>query len=221
MDINAALGIVLTIVLILLGVALIVFVIELIKTLRSAQGTIKSLEPTMKNVEDITTNIQPTLAKIDPLMDRAQLTLDTVNLEMMRVDEILADVSVITDTASSATTAVDNITSAPMKAVNNVAMRVKSAFGGKSASEESAKLAEQRVAVAQALEDYKAAEEKSAKKGDEAEVNEAAITGEMEPIASSDEPPKSYVQVEEGGELVIDPDVIAESPFFDEGPDEK
>ena len=37
------------------------------------------------------------VTKLEPVVDRVQLTLDSVNLEMMRVDEILADVSQITE----------------------------------------------------------------------------------------------------------------------------
>ena len=222
MDINGVLNIVLLIVFALVGVALIAFLIELVKTLRTTQKTINNLEPTLKNVETITTNIQPTLAKIDPLMDRVQLTVDSMNLEMMRVDQILEDVSEITDSASSATAAVEGITNAPLKAVNNVASRVKTALGGKGASAESAQLAEQRVAVAQALESYKAAEEKDAKKAvDDEPQEEAATTLEFEPIPEADEAPKSYVKVEEGVEPVIDPAVIANSSFFDDEPDAK
>ena len=100
-----------------------------------------------------------------------------------------------------------------------MASRVKSAFGGKSASEESAQLAEQRVAVAQALEEYKATEEKGAKKAEAAKDAEPVKLEEAKAAESA--APKSYVQVEEGAELVIDPNVIAESPFFNEGPDAK
>lgn len=190
MDISGVLNIILIIVFCLVGVALIVFLVELIKTLRAAQKTINDVEPTLKNVETITTEIQPTLAKIDPLMDRVQLTVDSLNLEMMRVDQILEDVSEITDTASSATAAVDNITNAPLKAVSNVASKVKFAFGGKDASEEAAQLAEQRVAVAQALKDYEAAEGKTPK----GEADDSAFQEE----ADAEDVPKSYVEIDEG-----------------------
>ena len=182
MDVNGVLNIALPVVFICVGIALIVFIVELIKVLKLARTTIvdttEQLAPTLKNVEDITTNIQPTLAKIDPLVDRVQLTVDSVNLEMMRVDQILEDVSEITDSASSATAAVDNITSAPLKVVGNVADRVKTALGSKDSSDESAQLAEQRVAIAQALEEYKAAEEKDAKKSEEKATGESAVSKE-------------------------------------------
>ena len=139
----------------------------------------------------LTDSLKPTVAKLDPLMDRITLTVDSVNLELMRVDTILENVSDISDSASSASDAVDSITHAPLKVVNSVTDRVKGKFGGKNASDESAMLAEQRVAVAQALEDYKAAEEKDAKKAakaakiaEEAELaaqlSEQALAGEDE-----------------------------------------
>ena len=231
MDVNSVLNMLLPIVFSLVGVALIFLVIELIKIMKSTRTMIDDIKPqldtTMKNVEELTTNLNPMLAKVDPMMDSVQLTLDAVNLEMMRVDQILEDVSEITGSASSATQAVDAITNAPMKAVTNVADRVRSAFGGKHASEESAQLAEQRVAVAKALEDYKAAEKKDAEKAKEAEAASqpaaaeepaADKTEKIEPIPDT---PKSYVkEVADGEELVIDPKAIEESPFFDD-PDEQ
>ena len=98
--------------------------------------------------------------------------------------------------------------------------------GDKNASTESKQLAtDQREAVTRALEDYKAAEEKQAKRNAEkaqsakAEAKEEAVAAE-EPDqaaeAQDDGQPKSYVkEFEEGYEPVIDPKVIAESTFFD------
>lgn len=240
MEINDVVNMILPIVFGLVGIALIFLVIELIKVLKVTRSTIEDIKPkldaTMKNVEDITTNLQPTLAKVDPMMDSVQLTIDSVNLEMMRVDQILEDVTAITDTASSATAAVDNITNAPLQAVNSMASRVRSAFGGKKASDESAQLAEQRMAVAHALEEYRATEGKAAdakavegatiseleKPAAEPAVAAAAAepTAEPEPAAAAEPTPthpNSYVKdTGDDSELVIDPKTIAESSFFDD-----
>lgn len=219
MDINGVLNIILPIVFIAVGIALIFFVIELIKIVRTANSAIagitKKVDPLLDNVNTITEDIQPAIKKIDPLMDRVQLTVDSVNLEMMRVDAILEDVSDITEAASSATAAVDNITNAPLQAVNNVASRFRNVIGGKSASAEAAQLAEQRVAVAQALENYKAAEE-NAQPSSKAEPDEKPEDAPAKPANSIDD--GSPVP---GAEPVIDPKVIAESPFFDDEPDAK
>lgn len=217
MDINEIIGIILPIVFIGVGIALIVFIIELVKLLKNVNTTVtditKRVDPLLENVETMTKDIQPAITKVDPLMDRVQLTVDSLNLEMMRVDQILEDLSEITDSASSATTAVENITSAPLQAVNSVAARVRTAFGGKSASEESEQLAEQRVAVAKALEDYKAAEEKDAKKAESSEMRVKAAD-ESQPTLDVDE--GSPVP---GAEPVIDPLAIEETSFFDDPSD--
>lgn len=167
MDIYGILNIILAIVFVGVGVALIVFVVELIRTVKTVRTTVSDvkgqIDPTLDNVQVITDGIKPVVAKVDPLMDRVQLTVDTVNLEMMRVDGILENVSEITQTASSATAAVDNIANAPLKAVNSMVSKVRTALGEKDASEESEQLAQQRVAVGQALQDYKKEEKFEAK----------------------------------------------------------
>ena len=159
MDLLTIVTVVLFIALIGLVVVFGVLMLRLMKTLEATTATISKLEPTIANVEEITSEIKPTVRKIEPIVDRVQLTLDSVNLEMMRVDGILEDVSHITGNAVNASEAVDTITSAPAKAVAGVANKVRERFGTKHASEESASLGEQRAAVEQALEDYKAVEE--------------------------------------------------------------
>ena len=232
MDVNSVLNMLLPIVFSLVGIALIVFVVELVKLLKTTRATIEEVRPkidaTMQNVEELTTNIQPLVSKASPMMDSLQLTVDAVNLEMMRVDEILEDVAGITDSVSSASAAVENVTNAPVKAVSSVASRVRAAFNSKDASDESAKLGSQRSAVERALEDYKAAEMKDAtkKKAEslESEVkhDSAQLSGDTEELEPVQNQPKSYVEKpEDGSELVIDPQVIAESTFFDGDSDEQ
>ena len=155
--------------LIVLVVVVVMVLIRLMKTMQSATETINKLEPTLKNVEAITKDLQPTVKKIEPVVDRITLTLDSVNLEMMRVDKILEDVSQITGSAASASNAVDHITNAPVKAVSGMADKVRLRFGSKGASDASAQLGEQRAAVEQALEEYKAADAAEAMEKSEAE----------------------------------------------------
>ena len=193
MDVNSILFALLIVAGIVALVALAVLFLELVKMIKVARQKVEDLDQTLKNVESMTTSLTPAMTRVDPLMERITLTVDSVNLEMMRVDQILEDLTEITDTASSATTAVDNIASAPVKAVSSVATKVKNKLGAKSASDESAQLAEQRVAVARALEDYKAAEAKeAAKAAEEAEAGDTA------------EEPVEYIEIKEeaAGEAV-------------------
>jgi len=237
MEINTVLTAILIAVFIVVGVALVMFLLQLVKVMKTTNGLLEKAEPTLKNVETITTDIQPAINKIDPLMDRVQLTIDSVNLEMMRVDQILENVGEIAESATSATMAVDNITNAPVKAISNMATRVKTRLSGTSASAESMHLAEQRVAVGQALREYEEAEARNMpvnpalEQVQEPEVKTAAapvldpdVIASVAAISARNEPgneaaggtdsPKSYVKYEEGAELEIDPKVIAESPFF-------
>ena len=161
MDINM----ILAVVFICVGIALIVFLIELVRTVRSARTTIdnvqKQLEPTLAHVEQITNEIKPAIAKVDPLMDRVSLTIDAANLEMMRVDQILEDVTAITDTASNAVEAVDNVANAPLELMNNVSSKVRKVLKPKAASDEAQMLEQQRVAAAKALDELRAAEKET------------------------------------------------------------
>jgi len=153
---------VLVAVFICVGIALVVLLVELIKMIKSTRTTIDDIttkvNPMLDNAVVMTDDLKPVVKKAEPLVDRVQLTIDAVNLEMMRVDEILEDISEITDAASGATNAVETITSAPVKAVNSVATRVRTKIGPKSASEESTELDAKIGEVAKALEEYKAAQ---------------------------------------------------------------
>jgi uncharacterized protein YoxC len=175
---------------IVLIVALVLLVLRLGKMLDVATKTIASLQddvkPTMANVKIMTDDIVPVVKKVEPIVDRVQLTLDAVNLEMMRVDEILEDVTQITDSAASATTAVDTIASAPVKAVSGMATKVRERFGTKDASDASAQIGEQRAAVERALEEYKAAEAE--------EAEEVAKVTEVETVEEAGEAPQAQVQ---------------------------
>lgn len=186
MDINM----ILTVVFICVGIALIVFLIELVRTVRSARTTIdnvqKQLEPTLAHVEQITNEIKPAIAKVDPLMDRVSLTIDAANLEMMRVDQILEDVTAITDTASNAIEAVDNVANAPLELMNNVSSKVRKVLKPKAASDEAQMLEQQRVAAAKALDELRAAEKETGLTGAaSAQVEGAAPAAEAAADAKS------------------------------------
>lgn len=139
------LNIILPIVYIVVGCALVWFLVELALTVRKTKNVVtdikKQIDPTLANVEQITTDIQP-------IMDHVQLTIDAANLEIMRVDEILSDVTTITNTASKAVGAVDTVTSAPVELVNSIAGKIRAKFGGKDASAESVQLGENKAAAA-------------------------------------------------------------------------
>jgi ABC-type transporter Mla subunit MlaD len=150
-----ALDLVLPIVYIVVGCALVWFLIELVITVRKTRKTVddmqKQLTPAIESVQEISAEVEKKLppildnvnkisAGVDPLIDRVSLTVDAANLEIMRLDQILEDVSEITDTASKAVDTVDNVTSMPMDVVNNLASKVRGVFTPASASKESVEL---------------------------------------------------------------------------------
>jgi hypothetical protein len=72
--------------------------------------------------------LQPALKRVDPLMERVSLTIDAVNLEIMRADQILADVSDVTNVASGAVKKVSDITDAPLNLLTSATDKVRSIF---------------------------------------------------------------------------------------------
>ncbi len=105
----------------------------------------KKVEPLLDDVKDMTESLKPAVAQIDPLMERVNLTMDAANLEIMRVDEILADVTVITDKLAETTTAVNDIANAPLTAMSNVTTHLRGRFA-KTTSATSAELAAKKEA---------------------------------------------------------------------------
>lgn len=120
------------------GVVFLWLVIELALTVRRTRSSLKNMESkvdqVVKDVDEISTEILPAIQKVDPLMDRLSLTVDAANLEIMRLDEILEDVSTMTSVASKATKQIETVTNAPLELVNSVADKVRRRFGPKTAS---------------------------------------------------------------------------------------
>ncbi|MCL2883463.1 MAG: hypothetical protein FWF30_03225 [Coriobacteriia bacterium] len=115
--------------------ALAVAAIELVRTLRRVRKTIVNLEPTITQmnttvaqVNSALETIDPALKRVDPLLERVSLTVDAVNLEIMRADQILADISDVTDVASGAVKKVSNITDAPLNLLASATDKVRNIF---------------------------------------------------------------------------------------------
>ena len=133
----------------LIAVSLIWLIIELILMIRRSREAIKeakkSLDVAVTDMNQITTELMPALKKVDPLMDRVSLSVDAINLEILRVDEIIADLKVMSSAASNATKSIDTITSAPVDFVAGVTKKIRRRFGPKAASSESLKIGEMKA----------------------------------------------------------------------------
>ena len=90
--------------------------------------------------DEIAEEAKPAVGRVDPLVERLSLTVDAANLELMRVDQILEDVTQITDSVSKAAGAVDTVTSAPIDLVNSLTGKLRSKFKPRYASDESVSL---------------------------------------------------------------------------------
>lgn len=69
--------------------------------------------------------------KLNPLMDRGTLTIDAVNLEIMRVDQLMEDLSGVTANLQKTTGQVDNVVSAPANLVGNLAGKIRNTLGSR------------------------------------------------------------------------------------------
>lgn len=128
-------------------IALAVVFVYVVLLLKRANDMIdKKVNPMLDDAKAMTESLKPAIAQIDPLMDRINLTMDAANLEIMRVDEIMQDVSTITGQLADTSTTVNEITNVPLNAVNSVTSRVRGVFKNRSASSASAALGAQKEA---------------------------------------------------------------------------
>ncbi|MCL2136967.1 MAG: DUF948 domain-containing protein [Coriobacteriia bacterium] len=123
-------------------VVVIYAVIELIRTLRwvrytaedlqpsikQATEVLEALEPTVKKANEILESLEPSMQRVDPLLERISLTVDAVNLEIMRADQILANLTDVTDVASSAAKKVNVITDTPLNLLTSATDKVRNIF---------------------------------------------------------------------------------------------
>jgi uncharacterized protein YoxC len=121
------------VVLAILVFVLIIVGFQAVSTMRQAKQLMKNLQPTIKRVNNTLDEIQPAIQRVDPLLERVSLTVDAVNLEIMRADQILADIGEITGTASETVDKVSAITDAPLNLLNSATDKVRTIFSGKHA----------------------------------------------------------------------------------------
>lgn len=164
---------VLHIVLIVLAVAGVWAVVEIALTIRktrsavteitqqvgditvAANATIEQVQPIISKVDGMVTELGPAVSEVQPMIEKLGTAVDVATVDLASVNDILVDVSSVTDTAS-------NVTSTVSKAANSAVSGVAGVVGkftaggkhprrhkltGKTAQEESS--AEETVAVQQ------------------------------------------------------------------------
>lgn len=95
---------------------------------KQANVTLDNIQPTIAQLNTTIENLQPTVQGTAPLLDKAGNTIDALTLDLLRVDEILSDLSSVTSTASKASDSVEGITSGAADLANSVVDKIKTTF---------------------------------------------------------------------------------------------
>ncbi|MDR2956719.1 MAG: DUF948 domain-containing protein, partial [Coriobacteriales bacterium] len=106
---------------------------DLQPTIKQATDVLEALEPAVKNANELLESLEPAMKRVDPLMERISLTIDAVNLEIMRADQILANLTDVTDVASNAAKKVSTIADTPLNLLTSATDKVRSIFSDKKA----------------------------------------------------------------------------------------
>lgn len=125
----------LTIVLIVLVIAAIWAVVELALTIRKARDSvdeitrnanqaIEQVQPIISKVDGMVDDLQPAIKDVQPIMDKAQTAVDVATVDLARVNDILEDVSNVSNTASNVTTTVNKVADSAANGVAGVIGRL-------------------------------------------------------------------------------------------------
>ncbi len=93
----------------------------------NTNNTIAQLQPMLDKVDGMVSDLEPAMEQVQPLLEKANTAMDVVTVDLASVNDILVDVSSVTDTASSVTSTVSK---AANSAVSGVAGMVGKFTGG-------------------------------------------------------------------------------------------
>lgn len=106
--------------LIILVIAGIVVLVELALTLRkardvvgevgrSANEAIEQVQPIINKVDGMVDDLQPAVKQVQPLVEKAGTAVDVATVDLASLNDILSDVSDVTNTASNVSSAVNRV----------------------------------------------------------------------------------------------------------------
>lgn len=96
---------------------------------KQLNDVIDEVKPVVGELKTTMENIQPALNEVPTLLNKVGNAVDAVSLDLLRVDEILSDVSTITETAAGATSSLSSVSTNASQAANGLLNKVKSRFG--------------------------------------------------------------------------------------------
>jgi uncharacterized protein YoxC len=122
---------ILQVALIILVVAAVWAVVELALTIRrarssvdeisrQAQETIAQIQPIVTKADGLVDELDPTVKQLPALMDKAQTAVDVATVDLASLNTILQDVSEVSGTASSVTSAVNKVADSAAQGVAQV-----------------------------------------------------------------------------------------------------
>lgn len=127
---------ILTIVCTVLAVFAVWVMYELARTIRKARNTVvdlgreanelvnsankamEDIQPIIKKVDGMVTDLEPAVSEVQPLVEKTSAAIDVATVDLATVNDILLDVSSVTDTASNVT---NTVSKAANSAVSGVA----------------------------------------------------------------------------------------------------
>jgi uncharacterized protein YoxC len=168
---------------------------DLQPTIKQATEVLEALEPTVKKANEILEALNPSIQRVDPLIERISLTVDAVNLEIMRADQILANLTDVTDVASNAAKKVNTIADTPLNLLTSATDKVRTIFSDRKpesdtrdalneAGADQPKALQEASGVSAAVTDYVSVE--SAASAAQAEFPSSAATAATATIGPSD-----------------------------------
>lgn len=104
------------------SVLLIVLIVAAIAVCAVAVFALVELVPTLRSARRFFDDVE---SRLVPLLEKADVTVDALNAELMRVDNIVTSLEEVSDTVSTATTAVREAAHAPSAALNALGTRLR------------------------------------------------------------------------------------------------
>lgn len=117
--------------LIVLVIAGIWAAIELALTLRSSRkslaeltntvnDTVAEVKPVVQKLDGVVDELQQSSKQLEPLLEKTSVAVDAITVDLIRVDDILSDVSTVTSTGANLSSAVSKVTAGAADSVAGI-----------------------------------------------------------------------------------------------------
>lgn len=93
-------------------------------TLDDVSSVLSDAQPVIQRLDGITEELEPASARVEPLLDKVGTAVDALSVDLVRVDDILTDVSTVTSTGASVSDAVTKATNAAADGLVGLAHRI-------------------------------------------------------------------------------------------------